>query len=86
MSTSNLYPVLIGLSLIVTNLGAYMEKQPILIAGLSAAMFFLSLQIGVILHQYRGMAKLLDIHNGLIIASLKAQGFEIEGSSADMNP
>jgi hypothetical protein len=74
-----LYIVLIALGLIGAVAGAYLTNSLLLTGGAAWAVFWLSLEIGLIIHQYQGMARLMAVHDKLIIASIKAQGFELEG-------
>jgi hypothetical protein len=74
-----LYIALISLGLIGAVVGAYLGDLLLLTAGAAWAVFWLALEIGLIIHQYRGMARLMAVHDKLIIASIKAQGFELEG-------
>ena len=77
-----LYIVLIALGLIGAVAGAYLANFLLLTGGAAWAVFWLSLEIGLIIHQYQGMARLMAVHDKLIIASIKAQGFELEGVAA----
>ncbi len=74
-----LYVGLIGLGLIGTVAGVYLGNPLLTAAGAAWAVFWLALEIGLIIHEYRGMARLMAVHDKLIIASIKAQGFELEG-------
>lgn len=73
------YIGLILLGLIGAVAGAYLANALLLTGGAAWAVFWLSLEVGLIIHQYRGMARLMAVHDKLIIASIKAQGFELEG-------
>ena len=77
-----LYIVLIGLGLAGAVAGAYLGNPLLLTGGAAWAAFWLALEIGLIIHQYQGMARLMAVHDRLIIASIKAQGFELEGAAA----
>ena len=82
MFVVRLYIVLIALGLIGAIAGAYLSNLLLLTGGAAWAVFWLALEIGLIIHQYRGMARLMAVHDKLIIASIKAQGFEVEGVAA----
>lgn len=86
MTTSRIYSTLIALGLIVAIVGVWYARWFVVSLGGGAALFFFSCELGVIIHQYQGMARLLEIHNGLIIASLKAQGYAIEGAFPTEEP
>jgi hypothetical protein len=77
-----LYVSLIGLGLLGAVAGAYLGNPLLLTGGAAWAVFFLSAEIGLILHEYQGMARLMAVHDKLIVASIKAQGFEIEGMTS----
>ena len=79
MVTVRLYIVLIALGLLGAVAGAYLGNVLLLTGGASWAIFFLALEIGLIIHQYRGMASLMAVHDKLLIATIKALGFELEG-------
>ena len=74
-----LYIGLILLGLLGAVAGAYLGNTLLLTGGSAWAAFWLSLEVGLIIHQYQGMARLMVVHDKLIIASIKAQGFELEG-------
>jgi hypothetical protein len=50
------------------------------VSGFGASLFLISLQLVAIYHQYAGITQLLQILNGLLVASLRAQGYEMEGT------
>lgn len=77
---SSIYPILVILNLVVLVVNVWLgHTQYAVIAG-AAAIAFISLQLGAIYHQYAGITRLIQILNGLIVASLKAQGYEMEGT------
>ena len=82
-ATIRFYTVFIALSVFTAIAGVYFDNRLALVAGAGFAVIFLSLEIGVIIHEYQGMAKLIEIHNNLLVATLKALGFEIEGNIND---
>lgn len=79
MIVVRLYIGLILLGLIGAVAGAYLGNTLLLTGGAAWAVFWFSLEVGLIIHEYRGMARLMAVHDKLIIASIKAQGFELEG-------
>ena len=82
MVTVRLYTVLIALGLLGAVAGAYFRNVLLLTVGAAWAVFWLALEIGLIIHEYRGLAQLMAVHDKLIIAMIKAQGFELEGVAA----
>ena len=82
MSIIRFYVVLIGVGLLAAVTGAYLGNLLLLTAGAAWALFFLALEIGLIINEYQGMARLMAVHDKLIVASIRAQGFEIEGMAA----
>jgi len=82
MAIVRLYVTLIALGILAAIAGAYLGNPLILTAGAGWALFWLALEIGVIIREYQGMARLITFHDKLIIASIKAQGVEIEGVAA----
>lgn len=79
MTVVRLYIALILLGLLGAIAGVYWHNLLIATIGVSWAIFFLALEIGLIIYEYQGMARLMAVHDKLIIASIKAQGFELEG-------
>ena len=77
---SSLYSVLIFIAVANLVAGVWLENWKWAVGGFAAAFFFLSLQLGAIYHQYTGIVQLIQILNGLIVASLRAQGYEMEGT------
>jgi hypothetical protein len=82
-NTIRFYIIFISLSVFTAIAGAYFDNRLALVSGAGFAVLFLSLEIGVIIHEYSGMAKLMQIHNNLLVATLKGLGFEIEGDIND---
>jgi hypothetical protein len=82
-ATIRFYTIFIALSVFTAIAGAYFNNKLALVSGAGFAIIFLSLEIGIIIHQYSGMAKLVEIHNNLLVATLKAMGYEIEGDIND---
>lgn len=85
-SPSNIWPILIFLAAANMVAGAWLENWRWTVSGFAAALFFVSLQLGAIYHQYSGIIHLIQILNGLIVASLRAQGYEMEGSVPAASP
>jgi hypothetical protein len=79
-STSNVYSILIFVAAANMVAGTWVENLRWAVGGFAAALFFISLQLGAIYHQYSGIIHLIQILNGLIVASLRAQGYEMEGT------
>jgi hypothetical protein len=79
-SPSNLYSSLIFIAAMNIVAGVWLENWRWAISGFAASLVFLSLQLGSIYHQYTGIVQLIQILNGLIVASLRAQGYEMEGT------
>jgi hypothetical protein len=80
---SRLYPTLIFFAAAIIVAGVWLENWRLAVSGFSASLFFISLQLGTIYHQYTGIINLIQILNGLIVASLRAQGFEMEGTPSE---
>jgi hypothetical protein len=80
---SKLYPILIFIAAANILAGVWVENWRWAVGGFAAALFFLSLQLGTIYHQYTGIINLIQILNGLIVASLRAQGYEMEGTPSE---
>ena len=79
MAIVRLYVVLIALGLLGAVAGAYLGNILLLTGGAAWAVFWLALEIGLIIYEYRGMAQLMAVHDKLLIATIKALGFELEG-------
>jgi hypothetical protein len=77
---SKIYPTLIFLAAANIVAGVWLENWRWAVSGFAASIFFISLQLGSIYHQYTGIVQLIQILNGLIVASLRAQGYEMEGT------
>jgi hypothetical protein len=73
-----IYSILIGLSVVASIISALFSQWLMVICGAGLVFFFFSLQIGTIYHQYAEMAKLLAIHDKLLIAALKGMGYVFE--------
>jgi hypothetical protein len=82
MFVVRLYIFLILLGLIAAVAGAYLGNTLLLTSGAAWAVFWFSLEVGLIIHEYQGMARLMAVHDKLIVASIKAQGFELEGMAS----
>ena len=82
MLTVRLYIFLILLGLLGAIAGVYLKDFLIATVGAAWALFFFALEVGLIIHEYQGMARLMAVHDKLIIASIKAQGFELEGAAS----
>jgi hypothetical protein len=79
MIVVRLYIGLILLGLLGAIAGVYLHNLLIATVGAAWALFFFALEVGLIIYQYQGLARLMAVHDKLIIASIKAQGFELEG-------
>ena len=79
MIVVRLYIGLILLGLLGAVAGVYLKDPLIATVGAAWAVFFFALEVGLIIHQYMGLARLMAVHDKLLIASIKAQGFELEG-------
>jgi hypothetical protein len=79
MIVVRLYIGLILLGLLAAVAGAYLGNTLLLTGGAAWAAFWFALELGLIIHEYQGMARLMAVHDKLLIASIKAQGFELEG-------
>lgn len=79
MTSIRLYLFLIALGIIATIVGAFQFNLMLLVSGAGWAVFWLAAEIGLIVHEYRGMARLMAVHDKLLVASIRAQGFELEG-------
>jgi hypothetical protein len=79
MITARIYMSLIGLGVVAALAGIYFQNWLLAAGGAGLALFFFSLELGLIIDQYMGLAKLTEIHNNLLIGLIRAQGYEIEG-------
>ena len=79
MTSIRLYLGLIAAGNFAAIAGAYYNNLLLTIGGAAWSVFWLAAEIGVVIHEYRAMARLMILHDKLLIASIKAQGFELEG-------